>query len=544
MYQKKSHGWYKHKDFILLDLICMFGALILAYIIRNHNYIDFFSNQIYCNTLIFLLFADLIVIILFESYTGVLRRGYYRELNMLIKQIIIIELAAGLYLFTVDDGRGFSRAVLYFTGVIYVILSYAVRLLWKKHLIRMMAERGEHSLYIVTSSDVAESVIQSIRQHNYNRYDINGIIITDCTMVGKEIAGIPVVATIEDAAGYICQHWVDEVLINVGDEHLYPQKLYEELIEMGIVVHVNLSKIHKTPGQKQFVERIGDYTVITTSMNYSTDRQAMLKRLLDIAGGLVGCVLTGIIFIFIAPAIYISSPGPIFFSQTRIGKNGKPFKMYKFRSMYMDAEARKAELMSQNKMSDGRMFKLDFDPRVIGNKILPDGRKKTGIGEFIRKTSLDEFPQFWNVLNGSMSLVGTRPILPDELEQYELHHRARIAINRQLWMNPLSDVMGGWGIWETVNGEQKLTTECIENVIMGGVLYTTYFECKRYSPDRPVGVEIVRELYAVMEMERVDKGVIVTTSHFTRGAVAEAQRLNGRIRLIDFDELCRLMQQK
>ena len=169
----------------------MFGAFILAYIIRNHNYIDFFSNQIYCNTLIFLLFADLIVIILFESYTGVLRRGYYRELNMLIKQIIIIELAAGLYLFTVDDGRGFSRAVLYFTGVIYVILSYAVRLLWKKHLIRMMAERGEHSLYIVTSSDVAESVIQSIRQHNYNRYDINGIIITDCTMLGKEIAGIP-----------------------------------------------------------------------------------------------------------------------------------------------------------------------------------------------------------------------------------------------------------------------------------------------------------------------------------------------------------------
>ena len=76
---------------------------------------------------------------------------------------------------------------------------------------------------------------------------------------------------------------------------------------------------------------------------------------------------------------------------------------------------------------------------------------------------------------------------------------------------------------------------------MGGVLYTTYFECKRYSPDKPVGVEIVRELYAVMEMERVDKGVIVTTSHFTRGAVTEAQRLNGRIRLIDFHELCRLM---
>ena len=214
---------------------------------------------------------------------------------------------------------------------------------------------------------------------------------------------------------------------------------------MGIVVHVNLSRIRKTPGQKQLVERIGDYTVITTSMNYTTDRQAMVKRLLDIAGGLVGCLLTGIIFIFVGPAIYISSPGPIFFSQTRIGKNGKPFKMYKFRSMYMDAEARKAELMSQNKMSDGRMFKIDFDPRVIGNKVLPDGRKKTGIGEFIRKTSLDEFPQFWNVLKGDMSLVGTRPPTVDEWKQYEPYHRGRLAVKPGLT-----------GMWQ-VSGRSDIT---------------------------------------------------------------------------------------
>ena len=128
------------------------------------------------------------------------------------------------------------------------------------------------------------------------------------------------------------------------------------------------------------------------------------------------------------PAIYLKSPGPIFFSQERVGKNGKKFKMYKFRSMYMDAEERKAELMKQNRVSDGMMFKLDFDPRVIGNKILPDGTKKTGIGNFIRVTSLDEFPQFFNVLKGDMSIVGTRPPTLDEWNKYELHHRARLPV--------------------------------------------------------------------------------------------------------------------
>ena len=111
----------------------------------------------------------------------------------------------------------------------------------------------------------------------------------------------------------------------------------------------------------------------------------------------------------------------------------------------MDAEERKAELMAQNKMSDGRMFKLDFDPRVIGNKILPDGTRKTGIGEFIRKTSLDEFPQFFNVLKGDMSIVGTRPPTMDEWGKYEIHHRARLATKP-----------GITGMWQ-VSGRSDIT---------------------------------------------------------------------------------------
>ena len=428
MYRKKSRGWYKHKDFIFLDLVCLLLSLILAYLVRNGSVRNIFELGIYHNMIFFVILADLFLIIIFESYKGVLRRGYYQELRSVIQQMILIELASGLYLFTVSNGHSFSRTVLYLMGVFYVLLSYGTRIIWKKHLIHKMAEGGEHSLYIVTNYDLASKVIQNVKNHNYNRYNINGLIIIDKNIAGREIEGIPVVADLENAASYICQQWVDEVFVNVDTSYPYPHELINELLEMGMAVHVNLAKVRSTPGQKQFVETIGGYTVLTTTMNYATDRQALAKRALDILGGLVGCLLTGIIFIFVAPAIYISSPGPIFFSQIRIGQNGKPFKMYKFRSMYMDAEERRAELMAQNKMSDGRMFKIDFDPRVIGNKILPDGTRKTGIGEFIRKTSLDEFPQFWNVLNGTMSLVGTRPILQDELQKYELHHRARIAI--------------------------------------------------------------------------------------------------------------------
>ena len=173
--------------------------------------------------------------------------------------------------------------------------------------------------------------------------------------------------------------------------------------------------------------------------------QLLLKRCMDIVGGLVGCLITAVLTIFIGPLIYIQSPGPIFFAQTRVGKNGKRFKMYKFRSMYMDAEARKAELMKDNRVGDGMMFKLDFDPRIIGNRILPDGSRKTGLGQFIRSTSLDEFPQFFNVLKGDMSLVGTRPPTLDEWEKYDLHHRARLAIKP-----------GITGLWQ-ISGRSDIT---------------------------------------------------------------------------------------
>ena len=214
---------------------------------------------------------------------------------------------------------------------------------------------------------------------------------------------------------------------------------------MGVTVHENLNIVSDVTGKKQLVEKVGNFTVLTTSINYATTLQTVLKRLFDIIGGAFGCIFTAILFIFLAPVIYISSPGPVIFSQWRIGKNGKKFKIYKFRTMYMDAEERKKELMNSNRVKDGMMFKLEFDPRIIGNKVLPDGTFKYGIGSKIRALSLDEFPQFFNVLKGDMSLVGTRPPTMDEWEKYELHHRARLAIKP-----------GITGMWQ-VSGRSNIT---------------------------------------------------------------------------------------
>ena len=404
MYRKNANGWLKHIDFMILDMICLRLAFIMAYFIKNGN-IHLYSNFLYRNMAIIIELADLMVLLIFGTLKGVLKRGHYQEFVKTLKHALIVCFLAVLYLFTVQKGVFFSRFILFLTISIYFILTYIVRELWKRNIKKGVNSGKRRKLLIVTSSTIADRVIDNVEKNNYSRYDIVGVALLDQDLIGKQINNVSVVANNETVGMYACKEWVDEVLIVLPKEIAYPNTLIEQLTLAGITVHMNLAKVVNSPGKKQFVEKIGDYTVLTTSINYVSLNESFLKRVFDIICGLLGCILTLVICIFIGPAIYIASPGPIFFSQERVGKNGKKFKMYKFRSMYLDAEERKAELMKDNKLGDGKMFKLDFDPRVIGNKVMPDGSHKTGIGEFFRKTSLDEFPQFFNVLKGVSGII-------------------------------------------------------------------------------------------------------------------------------------------
>ncbi len=443
MYRRDSKGWLKHLDFMVLDLLVLQVAFVLSYVL-HHDWHNPYEDPLYANMNLFLLLCDLVIIFFTEPFRNVLKRGYYRELEAIVQQALFVELFAVLYLFVQKVGGDYSRVSMMLMGILYVVIGYIVRIVWKLVLDKFQRP-GKRSLLLVCNMENVVSTISNIRHNNYGTFQLSGLVLVEEGFVGTEIGGVPVVAEAKDVSAYAQKNWVDEVFINLPDAEDLPRHMMDDFVEMGVTVHLNLNQVTHSPGRVQIVEKVGNYTVLTSSMNYATTKQAFAKRAMDILGGLVGCLICGLLIILVGPVIYFSSPGPIFFAQERIGKNGKHFKMYKFRSMYMDAEERKKELMAQNKISGGLMFKLDFDPRIIGNRILPDGTRKTGIGQFIRSTSIDEFPQFFNVLKGDMSLVGTRPPLISEFEAYQQHHRARMSVKP-----------GITGMWQ-VSGRSEIT---------------------------------------------------------------------------------------
>lgn len=427
MYKRAASGWAKHLDFIILDMLCLEVSFIMAYMIR-HGIHNPYANTIYRNMGIVILFIDFAMLLFMETLRDVMKRGIYREFTRTLRHVFFFLMVLTVYMFAIQEGNSYSRITIFVMGMIYFAMSYLVRLVWKNYIKKHTATLNESTLLIVSSEKRAAEIMKSMKENDFGHYRIIGWVFHDQYKIGRRIEGVPVVAAYQDIVEYVKGHWVDEVLVALPANDPFPREMIEQLTAMGMTVHLNLDKSSQMEGIKQVVGNVGGLMVITSSLNTMTSRQYTEKRILDIMGALVGCVLTGILYLILAPKIKKESPGPVIFKQTRIGQNGRPFTLYKFRSMYLDAEERKAELMNQNRMENGLMFKMKFDPRVIGNKIDANGKQITGIGEFIRKYSLDEFPQFVNVLKGDMSLVGTRPPTKEEVAQYEARHRTRLAI--------------------------------------------------------------------------------------------------------------------
>lgn len=443
MYREKIPSWIKRFDFLILDMIVLEVSFFLAYIIRQGMIQDYSQlPEVYESVIFALLIISVIESVFIQSYYNIIKRGQWEEFCSVFKRATYITVLLIVYLYLTKNSGTYSRTVYIMTWEFAVILTYAERQLWKivvKKNVKNARQSGNYFV-IVTVADKAKEVIESIRKEADSRYVISGIVVTDKKMTGKKISDVNVIADGESVIDYLCRNWIDEVFIALPEQYSELEStLVEDCVIMGITAHKYLAREIKEKTGVRFVQKIGDYTVLSYGVKIITVKQMIMKRCIDIAGGIVGLIFTGIIFIFIAPLIYIKSPGPIFFKQWRVGRNGKKFQIYKFRSMYMDAEERKAELMAHNKVKDGMMFKIENDPRIIG------GENGKGIGNFIRNTSLDEFPQFFNVLKGDMSLVGTRPPTLDEWGKYKLHHRKRMAIKPGLT-----------GMWQ-VSGRSDIT---------------------------------------------------------------------------------------
>ena len=461
MYKKTEQGWLKHLDFILWDVLSAQIALVLAYGLR-HGFDKWMYHKVpYRNLAIWMAFFGVAVAVLFNTMHDVLKRRWTVEIRMTLTQSLLVFSTVIIYLFSVKDAEQYSRVTLWVMLLFYVPLAFVIRMLWKRFLMRKIAREKRRVMLLISDQSSARETIERIRNHPMEGIRICGLVLIDRDAAGESVADVPVVANMEDVAQYICREWIDEVYISVDNFDGFPRDLLEKCRQMGVTMHLQMVPLGMG---MQTVEKIADMPVITNSINIASPLQLMMKRLMDILGGIVLSIVAVLAIIIIGPIIKIKSPGPILYKQERVGQNGRRFKMFKIRSMYMDADARKQELMKQNRVASGMMFKLDFDPRIIGNEQLPDGTRKTGIGEFIRRTSIDELPQGFNVLLNQMSLVGTRPPTVDEWEKYELHHRARLATKP-----------GITGMWQ-VSGRSNITdfeeitrldTEYIENWSIG-----------------------------------------------------------------------------
>lgn len=236
-------------------------------------------------------------------------------------------------------------------------------------------------------------------------------------VVGEDV---PVIATDVRFMDWIRSAPLDEVYIDLPYQKSSDiQAIVEELETMGVTVHVNVPTLDKMLDESHFdninCRNFNEHAMATFSPTVHNTSQLAIKRLFDIAAGFFGSIVSIPVILITAIPLLIESPGPLIFKQERVGKNGRTFNIYKLRSMYVDAEKRKKELMEHNKM-DGLMFKMDNDPRI------------TKVGRVIRKLSIDELPQFFNVLKGDMSLIGTRPPTVHEFNQYESRHKRRLSM--------------------------------------------------------------------------------------------------------------------
>lgn len=418
---------------ILLDLACVTISYFVALLIRFGNVRQVMKIEVHYTVWVYLMLFCVLYGVFSEWNRGFFKRGYMVEFIAIVKYNAVTAAAISILMFFTKIAEDFSRLTFGFYLIGNVFITYGLHILFKKYML-VFYRNSRHSdkVMIVTQKEYAQELVRKIMKDKAWNYQITSIAILDQKMIGQEIQEIPIVADDKNLFDIATQMILDEVFIYLPDS---PKEKIRDIImdfeAMGITCHYNV-EMQELNLEGKTAGKFAGFAVMSFSLQYLDYRRMLVKRMIDIIGGVVGLIITAVLFPFVALAIKLDSKGPILFSQIRIGKNGRRIRIYKFRSMYTDAEQKKKQLQNENEMN-GPMFKIENDPRI------------TKVGRFIRKTSIDELPQFYNVLKGDMSLVGTRPPTVDEFEQYGVHYRRRLCITPGLT-----------GMWQ-VRGRGRVT---------------------------------------------------------------------------------------
>lgn len=402
----------------IVDFICIICNYYLAGQLWLGEYKGFTTVEVMQslnNNVMIVILAFFVAFTFCTRGQNFLQLGWFEEFRMVVGSNAIMASIIAIYELLKRNGQLFPRGVYVLTIFLNIVIVYIIRVIAKK-VCRWYFGNSDNvtKIFIITSKKRLERLEEVLKKNEVSQ--VSGISVIDEDMKGQNIAEIPIVANMHDVMSYIKNEIVDEVYIDLG--HSFSQKispLVMQLEDMGVVVHIKLDVMENYKDYDTSYGQLWNIPVITFANRFYDWRMLAVKRCMDIVGSLVGIAIMMVAMIFVAPTIKIESKGPVFFKQKRVGKNGRYFYVYKFRSMYVDAEEQKKDLMSQNEMQ-GLMFKMKDDPRI------------TKVGKFIRKTSIDELPQFINVFKGDMSLVGTRPPTVNEFQQYEGHHKRRLSM--------------------------------------------------------------------------------------------------------------------
>lgn len=425
MHVQNKYSWIKHVDFIALNLLALVVSFLLALLVRFGD-ISRILDSSWQAVLVVLCLINIAITLAINPYSGILRRPYYEDAVKLFLLTLYSFVLVAIFFYLLKIGAVYSRLTLVLTFAFYYFTSLLFLYIRKRLILSGIIKLNnvrERQLFAVIHYAGIEEFEESVNSADIKEYGIAGYCFPCDDCEKKEINGVPVIEK-RKLVNFIVNNHIDDVFVSVEPREL-DAATYKALVDNGVNVSLDIESLVGIKTDDQFISNVGGFNTLSVGPYAMDSNQAfymIIKRGLDVFLGFIGIILLIPVTLIVKIAYVLTGDtAPIFYTHDRVGQYGNVFKLIKYRSMVPDADKALVELLKQEQYRKEweRNQKFDYDPRI------------TKIGKWLRKTSIDEFPQFINVLKGDMSIVGPRPLVKGELEQHNgltLYNKVRPGV--------------------------------------------------------------------------------------------------------------------